>query len=123
MKKINDHWVDENNNSWGLQYSKEEALKKSKSLINCSGCSDCSGCSRCFDFNSNPFRFFIQNIGSRQAETKIYWDCFGNTQIICGCFKGNIFEFMKKVLKTHKENEHYIRYNTLIDSVFNLMEI
>jgi len=53
----------------------------------------------------------------------VYWDCFGDTQIICGCFNGNIYQFLEAVNKTHGENEYGVRYNALIDQVFQLMEI
>ena len=51
MKKINNRWIDDNNNSWSADfYTKEQAEKYSKSLIDCrdcSGCSDCRDCSGC----------------------------------------------------------------------------
>jgi hypothetical protein len=48
MKKINNIWIDDNNNSWSCDIETEEsAQKKSKTLVNCSYCSDCSDCSDC----------------------------------------------------------------------------
>ena len=36
-KKINDYWIDENNNSWDASdYTEEQAQEKSESLVNCS---------------------------------------------------------------------------------------
>jgi len=29
---------------------------------------------------------------------------------VCGCFKGTLDEFKKKVVKTHVDNEHAIAY-------------
>ena len=56
MKKINNRWIDDNNNSWSADfYTKEQAEKYSKSLIDCRDCSgcracrDCSGCRYCSD--------------------------------------------------------------------------
>ena len=49
MKKVNNYWVDENNNRWDVNiYTETQAKKNSASLINCSDCSDCSRCFRCF---------------------------------------------------------------------------
>lgn len=112
MKKVNNQWVDSNNNSWNCNINtRKQAEEKSKSLINCQ------------DFKSNPFRIFFQDIGSRNSEVKIYWDCFGDTQIICGCFNGTISQFVKAVSNTHKDNEYARRYMNLINQVFILMEI
>ena len=42
MKKINNYWVDENNNRWSTSsHTKKQAQEKSESLINCRDCSDC----------------------------------------------------------------------------------
>ena len=53
MKKIGEYWIDENNNTWSCAiYSKKEALKNSKTLVNsrdCCNCSYCSYCSNCRD--------------------------------------------------------------------------
>jgi len=50
MKKVNNYWVDENNNRWDVNiYTETQAKKNSASLINCSDCSDCSRCFRCSD--------------------------------------------------------------------------
>lgn len=50
MKKINNRWYDENNNSWSALFETEESsFLKSKSLSNCRYCSDCSDCSYCSD--------------------------------------------------------------------------
>ena len=117
---INNRWVDENNNSWSADIeTKESARNKSESLIDCRSCSDCSycsdccscrncrncrncrDCSDCSDYKSNPQRYVTENIGSRHAQTTIYWTSKDDVQIICGCWKGNIEEFEKQVMETH----------------------
>lgn len=48
MKKIGEYWIDENNNTWSCAiYSKKEALKNSKTLVNCRNCRNCRNCSDC----------------------------------------------------------------------------
>ena len=51
ITKQNNYWIDENNNKWNANiYTKEQAIKYSRSLVNCNDCSDCSycrGCSSC----------------------------------------------------------------------------
>ena len=163
MKKVDERWVDSNNNSWNCNTNtKKQAEEKSKSLINCWNCWNCRDCWNCWncwncrdcwncwncrdcwscwncwncrncrgcqdcqdcqDFKSNPFRIFFQDIGSRNSETKIYWDCFGDTQVICGCFNGNISRFIKAISNTHKDNKYATRYINLINQVFTLMEV
>lgn len=62
MRKSNNYWVDQNNNAWSCStHTKEEAIKKSLTLKNCSFCLDsenltdcdhCIECSNCEDCNS-----------------------------------------------------------------------
>ena len=48
ITKQNNYWIDENNNKWNANiYTKEQAIKYSRSLVNCNDCSDCSDCSYC----------------------------------------------------------------------------
>ena len=144
MKKINNRWVDENNNTWNAETETEEsALKKSQSLINCSYCSDCSrcsdcsdclgcsycsdcsrcsdcshclycsrclGCSDCSDYKETPQRYVTPKIGSRNSNTTIYWTSRKDVQIVCGCWKGNIAEFEKRVVEVHSTTEHLQSY-------------
>ena len=53
MKNSNGYWIDENNNQWNENiYSKDEAIKWSKTLNNCTDCTyctDCTGCTDCTD--------------------------------------------------------------------------
>ena len=129
MKNINNRWVDENNNSWNADFETEEsALKKSQSLINChncsycsgcsycsacsecSRCSECSGCSACSGYKTNPQRYVAPRIGSRNSNTTIYWTSRKDVQIVCGCWKGNIAEFEKRVVEVHSTTEHLQSY-------------
>ena len=45
-------------------------------------------------------------------------------QIVCGCFRGDLEEFEKAVLKTHANNEEYkIQYLKEIEKVKVLFEL
>ena len=49
-------------------------------------------------------------IGSRNGQTTFFYGETKNgmsLQIVCGCFRGNLEEFEKKVLETHENNEVY----------------
>ena len=54
--------------------------------------------------------------GSRDTNTTFYY-YKGAITVICGCFKGTLEEFEKKVNETHGENEHGIAYKKLIEKV------
>ena len=139
MKKINNYWVDENNNRWSCDwYSEEIAEQLSKTLINCSGCIDCidcidcrdcrdcrgcSYCSGCRGYNDNPMRYVSPRIGSRNDNTTFYY-LNGDMQIVCGCFRGDLEEFERAVRETHKNNEkHLADYLKEIEKVKVLFEI
>ena len=111
MKKINNRWVDENNNSWNADFETEESsLVKSKSLKNCSDCSRCSGCSDCSGYKTNAQRYITPKVGSRNSQTSIYWTNKEDVQIICGCWRGNIEQFEQRVKEVHGDNEHRKAY-------------
>ena len=120
MKKLNDRWYDKNNNSWNADVeTKESALTKSKTLsyctdcINCRGCSyctDCTDCRGCSKIKENPQRYITPKIGSRKSRTSIYWTNKDDVQIICGCWRGNIKEFEKRVKEVHADTEHLKPY-------------
>ena len=147
MKQISGYWVDENNNRWDIKiYTKGQAEKLSKSLVNCyncrnccycRNCNDCSECSycrycrycndccncnncrycfycyycrNCHDYKSDPQRYITKKIGSRLDTTTFYYGETENgmeVQIICGCFRGNLEDFEKAILETHKDNDLY----------------
>jgi hypothetical protein len=47
----------------------------------------------------------ISCIGSRK-DTTIY--CFEDDIIYCGCFKGSLSDFKKRVVEEHKDNNQYL---------------
>ena len=49
-------------------------------------------------------------IGSRNATTTFFRDKNGEISVVCGCFYGNIDDFLKKVEKTHGDNRHAKAY-------------
>lgn len=145
MDKINNFYVDENNNRWDADiYTKSYAQKCSESLVychNCSDCSccrncsdchnchnchycrDCSNCHNCSDFNINPQRYVTPKVGSRDDNTTIYW--VGNdVQVVCGCFRGNVDEWEAKIKETHKYNEKHLKdYLEQVENIKKIMEL
>jgi len=129
MKKENGWFIDDNNNKWDADFETSESAEiKSKSLVNCSDCSNCSNCRYCSncsncsdcrycsDLQKNPQRITSGILGSRDAQTTIYWT--EEKEIItCGCFKGTIAEFKKQVAKTHGSNNYTIQYFDWIKKV------
>lgn len=142
MKHKNGYWIDLNGNRWSDCISESEAQKNSESLkgcINCCdcsacrachacrGCRDCRGCQTCRGYISNPHRYVTSKIGSRNDNTTFY---YGETeigmslQVVCGCFRGDLEEFEKAVLKTHANDEEYkIQYLREIKKVKILFEL
>lgn len=124
MKKINNYWVDENNNKWSCSlYTEEQAIKNCSSCIDCHdcmdcygchGCRDCSGCHGCHgcsDYTHNPNRYAQKGLGANWNNTCIYWDKEQtNIQVVCGCFRGSIEEFKKAVINKYSKNHDYIKY-------------
>ena len=56
----------------------------------------------------------VGNIGSRLGYTTIY-NTDNGIYVRCGCFFGNIDEFVKKVEETHKGTQHERDYKALIE--------
>lgn len=56
MRKNNNFWVDQSNNAWSCAtHTKEEAIKKSRTLKNCNFCLDCENltdCNHCIECSS-----------------------------------------------------------------------
>ena len=124
MDKINNFYVDENNNRWDADiYTKSYAQKCSESLVYCHNCSDCSCCRNCSDFNINPQRYVTPKVGSRDDNTTIYW--VGNdVQVVCGCFRGNVDEWEAKIKETHKYNEKHLKeYLEQVEHINKIMEL
>lgn len=48
----------------------------------------------------------ISCIGSAKRRTTY---CFDDNIVWCGCFKGSLAEFEKKVKETHTDNEQYLK--------------
>ena len=63
----------------------------------------------------------LNRIGSRREMTTY---CFDNDTIWCGCFKGTLEEFEKKVNKTHKDNKQHLKeYTGAINYIKFLKEV
>lgn len=55
-------------------------------------------------------------MGSRNSNTTIYWNDKDNIQIVCGCFRGDIEKFEKKVNDNYPEGfEHGDNYRKQIE--------
>ena len=76
----------------------------------CSYCTDCTDCRGCSKIKENPQRYITPKIGSRKSRTSIYWTNKDDVQIICGCWRGNIKEFEKRVKEVHADTEHLKPY-------------
>lgn len=61
----------------------------------------------------------IQNIGSRNSGVT-----YNVTKdfISCGCWTGNLFDFKKRVITTHKDNEFAVEYLGLIEYLEKLRQ-
>lgn len=66
-------------------------------------------------------RYVSAKMGSRNAQTTIYW-LEDNIQVVCGCFKGTIDEFLLKVKETHGDNVHAKSYLYEIDTIKMIIE-
>ena len=53
----------------------------------------------------------------------MYWLSKDDVQIVCGCFRGNLGDFEKKVEETHAKNEkhlfEYTKFTELCKIVIN----
>ena len=62
MKKINNRWIDENNNSWDYDlYTKVQAEKYSESLMNSHNCHNCHNCCFCSNCSNCTYSRFCRN--------------------------------------------------------------
>ena len=74
----------------------------------------CGAIIRGVDLNNADLRGAITNkryiqiscIGSAKRRTTY---CFDDDIVWCGCFKGSLADFEKKVKETHKDNEQYLK--------------
>ena len=76
----------------------------------CYNCRNCDSCRYCYNYKQNPQRYTTKKIGSRNDQTTFYYGETENgmeVQVVCGCFRGNLEDFEKAVLETHKDNDLY----------------
>ena len=94
---------------------------------NCDNCRDCIDCRNCNNYKQNPQRYTTKKIGSRNDQTTFYCgetESGMEVQITCGCFRGNLEDFEKAVLETHKDNDLYReQYLKEIEKVKVLFEL
>ena len=93
----------------------------------CYNCRNCDSCRNCYNYKQNPQRYTTKKIGSRNDQTTFYYSETKNgmeVQVVCGCFRGNLEDFEKAVLKTHKDNDLYRKqYLKEIEKVKILFEL
>jgi hypothetical protein len=65
-------------------------------------------------------RYVTPIVGSRQAQTTIYWTTKEDVQIKCGCWKGDITQFEDRVKKVHANTSHLQPYLKQIE-LFKLL--
>ena len=88
--------------------------------IKCRDCWNCQNCGECRDFKENPERIVSPKQGSRSSQTTIYW-LKGQNLVVCGCWKGNVIEFEKRVDDIHGDNEFGRQYQQFIIKAKKLM--
>jgi hypothetical protein len=47
----------------------------------------------------------------------VYWTNSTDVQVVCGCFKGNLEQFIEKVKEVHGSNEYAQQYFNFIEKV------
>ena len=124
ITRINNIPTDQYNNKWSSNVTDEEAQIYSDTLTNCSNCSccaDCSNCADCADFSKNPQRIISDFIGSRCAQTVVYWN-EEKIHVVCGCFKGTLTEFESRVNIIYPiGSKHFVEYTNFINRVKTYM--
>ncbi len=68
------------------------------------------------EYKENPERIISGRIGSRKDQTTVY-NLKNDVQVVCGCFKGNIKEFLNAVDKVHGNNKYGKEYKEFIAKV------
>ena len=99
-----------------------------RGCTNCRDCRDCRGCrdcSDCSDYKENPKRIVSSKIGSREAQTSIYWTSSKDVQVVCGCFRGDLKTFESEINKTHKDNKKHLEdyLNLIRVSKYNIKNL
>ncbi len=59
--------------------------------------------------------FLISMIGSRYGTTTFFRCTDGKVRVTCGCFYGDLDEFLAKVEKTHGDNKHGKAYKKAVE--------
>ena len=67
--------------------------------------------------------FWLSAIGSRYGTTTFFRCVDGKVRVTCGCFYGDLDEFLAKVEKTHGDNKHGKVYKKLIELAKIQMEV
>ena len=94
--------------------------KNLRNCKNCEYCENCENCKNCEDFKYQPEIYSTKKIGSRYSITFFYF-YEKKIYVYCGCFRGNLAKFKKKVCETYKhENEYYKQYISEIEKVKRL---
>lgn len=145
----NGYWVDENGNRWDAsRFTEEQAQQASDSLNCCTNCTNCTWCSNCtnctcctncfyctcctncsycrnyvdcIDCKTQPNMYRTPYIGSRDAQTLFYWAADGFEQVVCGCFRGSLAEFVARVEEVHGNRPHGLEYKKQIEIMKILM--
>lgn len=87
---------------------------------NCWTCDDCMNCNslcNASNYISQPIVYSTLRMGSHEDITRIYHGITENglsTQVVCGCFCGDLDEFEEAVNRTHGNNEHGVAYREVI---------
>ena len=88
----------------------------------CNNCKDCNYCKDCSYFSKTPQLIVSSKIGSRESQTRVYWDS-EKVQVKCGCFRGNLSEFKARVEEVHKDNPIYLEeYREFIQKVISYIQ-
>ena len=74
------------------------------------------------NINSNADLLQITGLGSVHRATTVYRTQEDGIEIICGCFRGDLEQFKKQVIKTRegKVRDEYLKFAELIEIYFRL---
>jgi hypothetical protein len=61
-------------------------------------------------------------MGSRELQTTTYW-LDDKNQVVCGCFRGTLYEFVDRVEKIYGDKLHGVEYRKYIKIVKTIMEM
>ncbi len=69
------------------------------------------------DLNSNNKHCGFDCFGSANRHTHAYLTKENKVEVTCGCFRGSIEEFEKRVEKTHKGTDYEKQYKAIINVI------